>query len=225
MRVDAVQVGFDTCYLLRDRGTVLVDAGGARFRAAFDSRLVSLGVGPRAIGLVVITHGHFDHAGLASEIRDATGATIALHRGDVPLVAEGRITVPAGTTRWGRMSVRLFRPLFRRIAKLPPFTPDLVLGDDGLDLAPHGIPGRVVYTPGHTAGSVSVVLDTGEAFVGDLAMNRLPLTIRPSLPVYAEDVAEVRRSWAKLRALCVRTVYPAHGRPFPIEALDRELAA
>lgn len=225
MRVDPMRFGISTCYLLRDRGTVLIDAGIALFESKLAGRLRAVAVQPREISLVVITHGHFDHAGLAVALRAATGAEIALHRADVPLVEEGRVTVPPATTRWGRWSVRAFRPLLRRVWRLPRFRPDLVFGDEGLDLHERGIPGRVVFTPGHTPGSVSIVLDSGEAFVGDLAMNRLPLTVRPSLPIYADDIDEVRRSWAKLCGLGVHTVFPAHGAPFPIGALDRQLAA
>ncbi len=224
MGIAGIPLGFGTCYLLRDRGTVMVDAGGSGMGGAFARRLGRLGVAPHEIALVVITHGHFDHAGSANEIRAATGASLAIHRGDLPLVEEGRLTVPPGTTRWGRVSLRMFLPLFKRFEKLPPFKPDLVLGDQGLPLNEHGIAGRLVFTPGHTAGSVSVVLDSGVALVGDLAMNKLPLTVRPSLPIYAEDTDAVRRSWATLRGLGVRTIYPAHGKPFPIEALDRQLA-
>ena len=57
---------------------------------------------------------------------------------------------------------------------------DLVVEDE-LSLRDHGIPGTVLHTPGHSPGSLSVVLDTGEAFVGDLAMNGPPLTRKPDL--------------------------------------------
>jgi hydroxyacylglutathione hydrolase len=225
MRIDPVRIGFSTCYLLRDRGCVMVDAGVPGKAAVIARKLERLNVAPREITLIVITHGHFDHAGSANEIRAATGAAIAVHRDDVAKVEEGSRWSTLGTTRWGRLSYRVFAPLFNRFARLPRLHPDLVLGDDGLDLDEHGIPGRVVPTPGHTMGSVSVVLDSGEAFVGDLAMNRLPLTARPALPIYADDIDAVRGSWPKLRTMGVHTVYPAHGRPFPIAALDRQLGA
>jgi glyoxylase-like metal-dependent hydrolase (beta-lactamase superfamily II) len=50
-------------------------------------------------------------------------------------------------------------------------------------LANMGIPGRVIHTPGHTAGSVSLLLDTGEVFAGDMAMNAWFLRSTPGLPV------------------------------------------
>jgi glyoxylase-like metal-dependent hydrolase (beta-lactamase superfamily II) len=59
-------------------------------------------------------------------------------------------------------------------------------------------------------GSVSVLLDSGEAFVGDLAMIKLPLRFGPGLPTVAEDIEKVKESWRRLLELGVTTVYPAH---------------
>jgi hydroxyacylglutathione hydrolase len=53
-----------------------------------------------------------------------------------------------------------------------------ILTDEGMDLLAFGVNGRIVHTPGHTAGSISLVLDSGEAFVGDIAIHRPPSLIR-----------------------------------------------
>jgi len=88
-----------------------------------------------------------------------------------------------------------------------------------MDLAPYGIPGRVIHTPGHTLGSVSVLLDTGEAFVGDLAMNRLPLRAAPGMAIFGEDEDLMKKSLARLAELGARMIYPAHGKPFELDRL------
>ena len=44
-------------------------------------------------------------------------------------------------------------------------------------------------------GSVSVLLETGDAFVGDLAMNEFPFSLSPGLPIVAENIEEVKASW------------------------------
>jgi len=64
-----------------------------------------------------------------------------------------------------------------------------------------------------------VVLDSGDAFVGDMAMNGLPLTIGSNLPIFAEDMLALQSSWRKLINMGVKKIYPAHGNPFPIEML------
>lgn len=101
---------------------------------------------------------------------------------------------------------------------------DLVLGDEGLYLQEYGIPGKIIHTPGHTAGSVSVVLETGEAFVGDLAMNKFPLGLGPGLPIFAEDIQAVKESWKLLLEQGVEKVFPAHGKPFSVSPAFQALS-
>ena len=72
-------------------------------------------------------------------------------------------------------------------------------------------------------GSISVVLDSGDAFVGDMAMNGLPLTIGPNLPIFAEDLSALKDSWRKLIDMGVKKIYPAHGKPFSIEKLMKKI--
>jgi hydroxyacylglutathione hydrolase len=81
----------------------------------------------------------------------------------------------------------------------------------------------VIHTPGHSWGSVSVLLDNGEAFVGDLAMNMLPMRLKPGLPIFGDDVQIVKNSWQKRLDMGAKTVYPAHGKPFPEEILYEAL--
>ena len=94
-----------------------------------------------------------------------------------------------------------------------------LLGDKGLSLKDYGIQGQVVFTPGHTFGSISVVLESGEAFVGCMAQNRPPFVFRPKLPIYAKDLELLKESWVKLINMGVTTIYPGHGKPFPVDKI------
>jgi hydroxyacylglutathione hydrolase len=86
-----------------------------------------------------------------------------------------------------------------------------------------GIPGKVVYTPGHTMGSVSVLLETGDAFVGDLAMSGFPVRFNPGPPVFAEDTKRVKESIRMLLERGAKTFYPGHGKPFAAEVIKKDL--
>jgi len=106
-----------------------------------------------------------------------------------------------------------------RKASTEPNKVDIILSDEDYPLKEFGIQGKILFTPGHSRGSISVVLDTGEAFVGDSAMSGFPLTIGPNLPVFAEDLSLLKESWTKLIDNGAKTIYPGHGKPFPIEKL------
>ena len=68
-----------------------------------------------------------------------------------------------------------------------------------------------------------ILLETGEAFVGDMAMNAWFLRPTPGLPVLAEDIGTVVRSWKSVLPE-IKRVYPAHGMDFPVEIIRTEIA-
>lgn len=76
-------------------------------------------------------------------------------------------------------------------------------------LASIGLAGEVVPTPGHSDDSVSLVLDSGECFIGDLTLERY---------VGNEDPQVVAASWARLRSMGARTVCAGHVAPYPMPA-------
>jgi glyoxylase-like metal-dependent hydrolase (beta-lactamase superfamily II) len=66
-------------------------------------------------------------------------------------------------------------------------------------------------------------LDSGEAFVGDLAMNGLPLRLGAGLPRFAEDLGVVKKSWRLLLDRGAKWIYPGHGKLFKAEVLEKLL--
>ncbi len=226
VEIYSMGLGFDDCYIIRSDSTAMIDGGAPGKTEKFKKAVNDIPVQPHDIGLIVVTHGHIDHIGSLREIKEFTGAKVAVHRLDKECVEKGEwleTHIPKGVGRWGwtaHMTVPLIMLMW---PKAPPTEVDIVVEDEGLPLSQYGIPGRIIYTPGHTLGSLSVLLDSGEAFVGDLAMNKLPLRRNPGLPVLASDIAEVKESWRRLLNLGAKTVYPGHGRPFSAEVIKKAL--
>ncbi len=131
--------------------------------------------------------------------------------------------MPPGITLWGKISIKLFSWLLVPFVHISPTNVDIILEEEDFSLEEYGISGNVIYTPGHSSGSVSILLDTGEAFVGDAAMNKFPLRLSPGLPIYAEDVGELKKSWEKLLGKNVKTIYPAHGNPFSVDIMREQI--
>jgi glyoxylase-like metal-dependent hydrolase (beta-lactamase superfamily II) len=218
-----IPLGIDNCFLLRGERTVFIDGGAPGGLPQFVRGLRRLGVDPKEIALIVLTHGHWDHIASLSGLRALSGAPVAVHHRDQAWVETGRPPFPAGVNAYGRAMSWLARGLIH--PRLDPVKIDRVLDDDGLSLAEFGIPGKVVYTPGHSMGHVSILLDSGAALVGDMAMNDWDLRLTPGLPVLADDIRMVVESWRKILPLGVRTVYPAHGREFPVDVMQKEIEA
>ncbi len=222
MRIHTIPLGVDNCYLLEGGTCVLIDGGAPNQSRTFMRRMASLGIAPSRVDLIVLTHAHWDHIGTAHALVELTGAKLAIHRAERDIVEGGHKGRPPGVTLWGRIFGGMLDAVVPFIS-IQPTHVDIEIGDDGFSLQPYGIPGRVVHAPGHTPGSVAIIADSGEAFVGDLAMNGLPLTCGPDLPIFAEDIGSVKESWRKLLKLGIQTAFPAHGRPFDVSAIERKL--
>lgn len=216
-----IPAGICNCYLLRGEKTVLIDGGAPGGLGEFKRGLERLGVDPREIALILLTHGHADHIACLNAIQQMSGARVAVHQNDRAWVESGRPALPPGQTTWGKIMIGLAKPLFK--PAIAPVKVDMAFGDDGFSLAEYGIPGRVLATPGHSPGSACILLESGDVFVGDSAMNAWFLRLTPGLPVLAEDMEQVIAAWEKLLALGVKTVHPAHGDSFPAEVIRREI--
>jgi glyoxylase-like metal-dependent hydrolase (beta-lactamase superfamily II) len=94
------------------------------------------------------------------------------------------------------------------------FQPDILL-EDGQLLTEYGLAAKVLYTPGHTKGSIAILTDNGRLFIGDTLSNRT----RPAYSPFIENEQELHDSLVILKRTNSRMVYPGHGRPFSFEAL------
>lgn len=214
-----LKLGFTNCYLIKGDSTILIDAGGPGMIRKFHRNLERLSMRPTDIDFIIVTHGHWDHIGSAKEIKDASGAKIMISEEDSKLLEEARVVIPPAVTAWGKVLTFLGKGISAAISFKPTHA-DALIQEEDLSLKPFGLDGKILKTPGHTEGSLSVLLDTGQAFVGDLAMNGFPLTRGPKYPIFADDVARVKQSWDRLIEQGAKTVYPSHGRPFSIQDLS-----
>ncbi|RKE22718.1 MBL fold metallo-hydrolase [Streptomyces sp. TLI_171] len=198
-------------YLVLGRRPVLVDAGTPGSGQRIRDRIAAHGVDPAELALIVITHGHIDHFGSAAELQRLTGAPLAGHVADLGPYRSGRVRAPyLPTGPMGRLMAR-HRKLH---ARAEPFEPAvLVRGETALD--EFGVAARIVPTPGHTAGSVSVLTDAGALVAGDLVANSFMGLVpgRPANPPFHDDPRQNLASLRAMLALDPTTLYVGHGTP------------
>jgi hydroxyacylglutathione hydrolase len=217
-----IKLGVACCYLLRGDGIIMIDGGAPNQAKCFLKALERLSIQPRDLRLLVLTHGHWDHIGSAKDIKEITGAKIAMHKREKDWLEKSLKPLPPGVTLWGKIFAKIMA-MFMPFVHISATNVDIILGDEEFSLAEFGIAGKVISTPGHSPGSVSIVLDTGDAFVGDLAMNAFPMRLSPGLPIFAEDLQKVKDSWKLILDYGVKMIYPAHGNPFSAEIMRNVL--
>ncbi len=137
----------DCCIYLVDIGRpVLIDTGAGTQPRRLVDNLESLGYFPRDISLVVLTHCHIDHVGGAPYLTEKFGLPIAIHELDATAVEEGD----------GRRTAANWYGV-----DLPPLKVQHHLQGDEGELQAGASPLRWLHTPGHTPGSISLVLENG----------------------------------------------------------------
>ena len=188
--MNIVNVGYlSTNYYAIDikGGKLLVDCGWPGTLPQFLAELKRKGIALQDIKYLLVTHFHPDHAGLTQELKSLGINHLLL---DVQIKYVSQMT-------------EFFK------AKKYPYIPiqtndsiNLKLCESRKFLAGIGVEGEIIHTPGHSDDSVTLILDEGFAFTGDLH----PVFILP------EEDATSRQSWDKIYQHKIVRVFPAHGK-------------
>jgi hydroxyacylglutathione hydrolase len=212
-----IKGAISNCYLLLGGQPVLVDTGAPGDLKRILAALQAVSLEPRDLALVLLTHGHSNHAGCAAELKRRGVRVVALHAGDVALARQGRNGILAAQDALGRG----LRPFVDE--EFEPFEPDLVFRD-GFSLEPHGIKGKVLATPGHTPGSASVVLASGEAIIGDVLRGSLIWPNKSRHHWFCNDPESNARSIVRLAREGLLRCHPGVFGSFPGTELGRYLS-
>jgi endoribonuclease LACTB2 len=150
---------------------------------------------------VAFTHAHPDHAGMTQEVKRATGAKLLIHEFQLPGLQE----MQAFFERRGGYETIVVN------------ADDVIVTNGGgrVALRAIGIDGDLIWTPGHSDDSVSLVLDDGAAFTGDL-----------QLPDRVDEQGReaVCASWRDLLDQGMRVAYAGHAEPVAADDVRRALA-
>lgn len=211
-------------YVPGSEGGLLVDAGVGGKGDGILQELAALGVKPEDIRCIVITHAHSDHYGGLVALKEATGAKVLASQVSAEFMRVGASEpiAPQGI---------LFKSVFALAGALsrisdraqeavdPEITPvEVDIAVDGeFDLAKFGIGGRVLSTPGHTLGSLSVYLDSGDLMVGDTVMALGGFM----LIAVAQDRNLVKESMEKMLHLPIESIHLSHGSSYGAQRMRR----
>lgn len=190
-------------YLVMDNGITLIDTGFTGSAGAVLKAAGERGFAPADIKRIILTHHHPDHTGSLACLKSATGAEVIAHTEDAPYI-DGRLVQPL--THGARILEKLLKPLMR----LEPCAVDRCVEEgDEFDVL-GGM--RVVHTPGHTPGSISLYFpERGLLIVGDVIAHRFGLDLPAR--AYTVDMDQEIRFMKKLATMDFQSICFGHGRP------------
>lgn len=195
-RITIVNVGYrSTNYWVVSAGTsrILVDLGWPGTMGRMRAGLQRVDIPLREIRYALATHYHIDHAGLAQELKLA----------GVPLLV---LEAQVGAIPWMKTWTKP-RDNYMDITLEGNVT--ISFSDSRQILDRIGISGEILHTPGHSDDSVSLLLDDGSVFTGDLT---------PLEGITEGEAPVTRASWRLLRERGATRVYPGHGPVRPMYA-------
>jgi glyoxylase-like metal-dependent hydrolase (beta-lactamase superfamily II) len=197
-------------------GFLLIDAGWHGKLERFKQELASFDIGLNQIKYIFLTHHHHDHSALVQDLKDLTNAKLIVHKEQVNFLIKGETDYKQiKQFNWILWLIdRILRPFIKYNYKpIKIEQTDFIIDTevDDLTLRGIGVNGKIVTTPGHSKDSISILLDSGGAYVGDLAMNIMGLICKAPLPIEAENYHQVNDSMKKLINLGAKEFYPSHG--------------
>ncbi|MCJ7663462.1 MAG: MBL fold metallo-hydrolase, partial [Desulfobacterales bacterium] len=149
------------------------------------------------------------------------GAPVAVHKLDADSLRKGQDPPVRPTGALGRVIMTILT--CRGPAKAPPVKADILIEGE-MDLKKFGVDGRVIHTPGHTHGSLSVVLPNGEIIVGDTIMKGMLRWWQPHYPLFADDMTQLKESIQLILRQKPTKIFSGHGGPFTPKAVLRRFS-
>lgn len=222
-----LNLGINSSFLLKySEGYLLIDTSFPNDYEKLKEKIKSIPVEISDINYILLTHYHHDHSGSAAMLREDADARIIAHENAIPWLAKGDGTVLAS---WVNLRINIIFSINEFLSKsvkdtsFPPLqmgNNDIIIsGDDNETLRDMGIPGKILCTPGHSNDSISVVLDDGRAFIGDIAVDFPKFLGTYYRAALIEDSTQMLESWQKIINAGAETLYPAHGPSFDVGGL------
>jgi hydroxyacylglutathione hydrolase len=196
------------CYLvITGSNMLLIDTGMPGNGRKIVNYIKALGKEPSNLDYIILTHADIDHIGSAAEMKTLTGAKLVIHSSDAPVLS-GKSSFKTVKGPHGVL-FKLLAPLLR----LHTVDPDITVSTD-FEIADY----KIIYTPGHTTGSISLYKPEKVIFVGDALRSDSKGNPKPPSSSFSADIGRAEASLVIISQLKFDILLTGHGAPVIGEA-------
>jgi glyoxylase-like metal-dependent hydrolase (beta-lactamase superfamily II) len=199
--------------LIVEEKLTLIDTGFRGNSPKIVSFIHSLGRSVKEISLIIITHNHLDHVGGLPELRKLTTVKVAAHKADI---SESELPYPRVVQKL--LHIPPFS-IFRPLVYAKPSEVDIQLEGDEI-LSPLGGL-KVIHTPGHTPGSISLFSPQNKLLIVGDALNNLFKNIQLPPRLISTDLPQAIDSIKRITQLDFDILCFGHGRPLTKDASNQ----
>jgi glyoxylase-like metal-dependent hydrolase (beta-lactamase superfamily II) len=191
----------------------IIDAGMPGNAPKILSQISELNISLEKIKYIILTHADIDHIGSVADLKKATGALVAIHEKEIPYLLGEKKKKLKGMI--GGMIV-LILGILLKFMKTQNIVPDITLkeGDSIGGL-------KVISTPGHTEGSISLYNAESVLFSGDAIITDKHSNIKGFNNIATSDTLEAAKTINKIKHLKFEVLLPGHGSPVLKNASDK----
>jgi hydroxyacylglutathione hydrolase len=205
-RILQILSGRSNVFLITNgKKNILIDTSPENKWKKLEKKLIDLNI--NNIDFLILTHTHFDHAANANRIKKKYNAKVFVHETEASYLTSGKNIIPNGTNIITRSLINLFANSVFPGFSYEPCQSDIFV-NSSLDLKEFGFEAYIIHTPGHTIGSMSIVVDNEVALVGDTMFGVFKWSV---FPPYANDVKQIVKSWGILLDTSCSVFLPSHG--------------
>ena len=204
--------------ILKGEQSYLVDTGKATSYAKMLRNMESIGFSVKNLKYLLLTHTHYDHCQLARQIIGASNCKVVVSEKGAGAIAKGFTRVPNGTLFITSLIAKLGQAVWKSKFNYQAFEADVYV-EAGSDFNALGGSIRLIETPGHTADSLSILIDEEIAIVGDAMFGVFRNSV---FPPFANDVKAMVKSWGVLLDTECKLFLPGHGNAVSRSLLQKE---
>lgn len=196
---------------------VLMDTGRKNSWKELNTKLNHL-LGENKLSCILLTHTHFDHVENAARLKRKYKSKLIVHKGEAEYLKHGNTPLPKGTNLATEFITGTLGKRAQSKYNYEPADPDILV-DEKYNLINFEFNNYIIHTPGHSKGSMSVIIDKEIAVVGDTLFGVFRNSV---FPPFADDPKTMVESWKKLLETDCKLFLPGHGKAISRKLLETQ---